>query len=268
MSQTASRQFSVIQLMVLLITLGLAAALFKAGANHGNQWEAISVCSSHLRGMGHAMYMYAQDGDVFPALTTSARAGEMVLFQHRTSLPLTGSIPSPTADLWVLARATNEVPNQFTCPATTDIPDPAQDTTVYYDFAAPTNLSYAYIYQYHPGRPPIGTSSNPMTPVIADANPFIKGGIALATGENPSAPDRGNSRNHRPRMGQNVLFQDSHVQFVQTPRAGLPTDPANSRDRDNLYTTTQPTGRSAPRETPPTATHVLNGGPDDACLVP
>jgi len=50
-------------------------------------------------------------------------------------------------DLWNLVRANNSTPKQFNAPSTTGEPDPAQNTSAYYDFLTEVNLSYAYQYQ-------------------------------------------------------------------------------------------------------------------------
>jgi hypothetical protein len=240
-----------------------------------------TVCSANLRGIGQAMYIYAQDGDVFPSIAQSRTApdgdGAMRCFfaaDRGPNPPTTTGVPSPTVDMWTLVRANNTTPKQFNCPSTTDIPDPAQDTTAYYDFLTEIHLSYAYQYQHDPNRAPIGTSSEPTFPVMADANPYIKGKVSSPFIPDRKAQWRGNSNNHTNREGQNVLFQDSHVTFEKGPDVGLSGkfDAANatgSRGRDHIYTTHS---NNAPSVDPGTAVPLINscnlGDKSDACLVP
>jgi hypothetical protein len=269
MDSPGLRQFSLIQLLVLLLALGMVVLWIVAGTSAHNSREAVSVCATNLRGIGSALYIYAQGPDEFPTLTTSRRAGEMTLFRYRHQRPAADAVPSPTGDMWMLVYANNTTPKQFICPATTDVQDPAQDSTSYYDFASAVNLSYAYVYQYHRERTPLGVSSNPRHAIMADANPYLKGAVKVPPMSDLTGSGRGNSFNHRPRWGQNVLFQDSHVQFVLTPRVGSVQHGAVGQSAyDNIYTTTQPSGSNTVIDEAPSASGVMMGGVDDTCLVP
>ena len=260
-----------IEVLLIGVALGLAAA-WLAGAMAGNRrFRDISMCSANLRGMGSALYIYAQEGDLFPTLFNSSRAGEMTTFAYRDRRPRPGDVPSPTADLWALAHANNTAPMQFVCPASYDRSDPAQDTTLYHDFAGPGHLSYSYNYQYHPRRKPLGSSSNPLAPLMADANPYLKGGVSAAPAADRGAFGMGNSLNHRPRAGQNVLFVDSHVAFERSPVPYESTRYPDSADMtfplgDNVYTT-HADGAADPGDAP-TWTRVKLGAVSDYVLVP
>ena len=173
------------------------------------------------------------------------------------------------------------MPKQFVCPSTRDLPDPMADSTAYYDFPALGNLSYGYQYQHDPNREVLGTSTEPGFPLMADGNPYIKGGVSPASlPYDRTGPGRGNSVNHATREGQNVLFVDGHVSFEEGPDVGL-SGRVNagltiSRGRDNCYTTHASTlnapvdyGFAAPVWTSPsTAGSCDLGGKSDACLVP
>ena len=249
------------------------------------------MCSANLRGIGQSMYIYAQDGDVFPSIAQidlqsrcraffnlNGQAGDRILAAGVFGPPTTG-VPSVTVDLWTLVRANNTTPKQFICPSTTNQPDPAQDTTAYYDFLGPNNLSYAYQYQHDPNRKAIGTSSEPIFPVMADTNPYI--GPNLVTAQilpDRRGANRGNSVNHTNREGQNILFQDSHVLFEKGPDVGLAgrvnAAIKSSRGRDNCYTLHFFGLEVDPGLVKPTVTATANGGlvnlgsKSDAGLVP
>src|SRR5262249_27573748 len=149
-------------------------------------------------GIGQAMYIYAQDGDKFPVASGTSENSAATYWACRESLPPTnsGAAPSVTADLWMLVRDNNSTPRQFTCPHSSDVPDPAQDTLAYYDFASGVNLSYAYQYMHGPVFPLLGTNDDPTLPLAADANPYIKGGITIDPRTDRDANHTGNSTNH------------------------------------------------------------------------
>ncbi|HKQ50661.1 MAG TPA: hypothetical protein VJZ71_21500 [Phycisphaerae bacterium] len=244
---------------------------------HGHPGELVTQCAAHLRGIGQAMYIYAQDDPgVFPALALvrTENDGLMQIFDplDRVAEPSTTGIPSPTVDMWALVRIMNVAPETFICPFTADEPDPAppfvQD---YYDFLGPKNLSYAYQYQHDPNRPIIGTSSEPTFPLMADANPYIKGGVQSDLLQDRLSKKAGNSDNHKHRRdGQNVLYQDSHVDLEASPAVGLfgMTDPSLDSYYDNIYTVHEDGGLVDPGIAAPTPEWCNLGSRSDACLVP
>jgi hypothetical protein len=146
-------------------------------------------CFANLRILGEAVFLYAgSEPGVFPAIAPVRKEndGAMVLFDPKTrsEAPTSASLPSPTVDLWALLRGrfvvkeTQLAPKVFICPATKDKPDPVQDCAAYYDFASAKNLSYAYQYQHDPDRPDSGFDlSGGLVPLMADANPYIKGKV-------------------------------------------------------------------------------------------
>jgi prepilin-type N-terminal cleavage/methylation domain-containing protein len=281
-----SKAFTLIELLVVIAIIALLISILLPSLSRARELSKRTVCSANLRGIGQAMYIYAQDGDVFPAIaqTLQANNGGMRLFgnvgtnpavanpdRYPNPYPTTG-LPSPTVDMWTLVRANNTTPKQFNCPSTTDVPDPAQDTTVYYDFFKEINLSYGYQYQADPDRAPLGTSSEPTFPVMADANPYLKGKVSSPPTNDRISQWRGNSNNHTNREGQNILFQDSHVLFEKGPDVGLSgqfnAQVKSSRGRDNLYTTHPVNSQVDPGTVAPTSTVCNLGDKSDACVVP
>jgi len=259
-----------IELPLVVGTIAICAGLYAGLMPRHREASRIRVCAANLRGLGSAMYIYAQDGDTFPMATSSHRAGEMTLFAYRNPAPLADEMPSPTADLWMIVRTNNATQRQHICPSSTDIADPIDDTTTVFDFAGPENLSYAYVYQYHPGRRPLGTGSHPNTPLMADANPYVKGGIYASVATDRASVNRGNSRNHRARKGQNILWVDGHVAFERSPRFGpMPGHNAHypPQPADNIYTTHADNEPSDPGNAP-TWTRIQIGSKSDYCLVP
>jgi prepilin-type N-terminal cleavage/methylation domain-containing protein/prepilin-type processing-associated H-X9-DG protein len=244
-----SKAFTLIELLVVVAIIALLISILLPSLSRARELSKRTVCMANQRGIGQAFFVYASDDPgVFPAIsqTSTATSNNYQIFNShdRTTEPSTTGTPSPTVDMWAIVKANNTTPKQYICPSTSDVQDPAQDTTAYYDFLTAGNLSYAYQYQHSPNRRIIGTSSEPTFPVLADANPYIKGGIPVGTtlSTDRTGSGRGNSQNHTNREGQNVLFQDGHVLFEKGPDVGL-SGKVNaggekvSRGRDNAYST-------------------------------
>jgi prepilin-type N-terminal cleavage/methylation domain-containing protein len=275
-----SRAFTLIELLVVVAIIALLISILLPSLSRARELSKRTMCAANERGVGQAFYIYAQDDPgFFPAIaqTSTNPEGSVHFFfgLDRTTQPSTSGVPSPTVDMWAVVRANNTTPKQFICPSTPDVGDPAQDTSTYFDFYKAGNLSYGYQYQHSPKKRIVGTSSEPTYPVLADGNPWVKGGLAAAGADitdDRNKSGHGNSFNHTNREGQNVLFQDSHVSFEKGPDCG-PSGPVqgvpSSRNRDNIYTVfNEDTMQVDPGDVAPTGTLVMLGGESDACLVP
>ena len=69
----------------------------------------------------------------------------------------------------------------------------------FYDFLGPENLSYAYQFQHDEDKRILSTSSAPTEVLMADSNPYIKGGVGGDFFADRLSADLGNSTNHRSR---------------------------------------------------------------------
>jgi prepilin-type N-terminal cleavage/methylation domain-containing protein/prepilin-type processing-associated H-X9-DG protein len=280
------KAFTLLEVLAVVAIISILMTILLPSLTQTHERAKRTACATNLHGIIQAMYLYAQNPPfLFPAIMPDfdAPTSNMYLFypEHRTNVPSTTGIPSPTVDLWALVRPGLTVPKQFICPSTVDLPDAAADSTAYYDFPGIRSLSYGYQYQHSPNRAKLGLSSEPTFPVMADGNPYIKGGLSPdSISLDRLSRGRGNSLNHLNREGQNILFVDGHVNFESGPDVGLSgnhqVQVTFSRGRDNCYTYHASTlnapvdyGLSGPTWTLPSSPGTCTlGGKSDACLVP
>lgn len=270
------RAFNMIELLVVIAILVLLHSMLLPSLSRARELAKRTVCASNLAGIGQAMHIYAKENvEFFPSIrgVPENGFGAMQIFDDRFATPSSTGVPSPTVDMWALLRAKTTRTQQFICPSTSDMPDPATDPTAYYDFLGPQHLSYAYQFQHDPDRQLIGPGSEPEFPVMADGNPYIKGGVPSPVLTDRTSRFRGNSTNHPKREGQNILFVDNHVVFENGPDVGLPGRidsflASISRGLDNCYTWNVSNGVVDPGAAQPSASFIDLGSQSDACLVP
>ena len=163
---------------------------------------------------------------------------------------------STTRAFWMLIRTGASSPKSFICPSSRDEPNEEANPTDYWDFGsgdqgsegmakqdpAANWLQVSYGYQVPFGRigRPNGDVDNDMA-MAADKGPY-GAFLDAGKGSNPGAPlttsagspddwRKWNSPNHGAvgdGEGQNVMYPDAHVMFMNTPLAGV--------KRDNIYT--------------------------------
>lgn len=290
------KAFTLIELLVVIAIIALLISILLPALSRARELSKRTVCSSNMRGIGQGFYIYATDGDVFPAQYTPSPAnGNMALFlgggfnnapdqnlrRLQPDFTILSVIPIVTVDMWKIIKDLNSTPKQWICPSTTGQADPSQDTTVYFDFSRKENLSYAYQMQYPPteiNMRPIGTTTQGLFPILADANPYLERSsiaVPLDLALDRTGGFRGNSFNHTGREGENVLFSDSHVDFTKSPDVGYAGDKpaastAGSRGRDNIYSVHLGVGQSYvdPGSVVPTPTLCRLGSRSDSALVP
>ncbi|HWL94937.1 MAG TPA: DUF4349 domain-containing protein [Phycisphaerae bacterium] len=85
--------------------------------------------------------------------------------------------------MWKIVRQNNVTPKAFNSPSTADVPDPAQDTTAYYDQAGPSDAKTpAYQYQRDPARTIVGTSSEPTISTNSESAESTGGRAVIQSG--------------------------------------------------------------------------------------
>lgn len=239
------------------------------------------TCSKNLSAVGKAIMIYDGSGDGLlpraggPASTWAARIpnwrGKDRFEAYGMDRSGVGGQASVSASLYLPVKYSCAPPKWFLCPAEESSSEfrPSlygvadEDLIDLWDFGPnpPQHCSYAYGAPYGPGeRTAFGP---PGMPIVADRNPWIDASFAPAGDFSLFKPDirpfngkerqarHGNTFSHQG-DGQNVLFLDSHVEFVKRPWCGF--------DNDNIYTSWD--GEDKIRGTPPEVGSIPAGRTD------
>ncbi len=146
-------------------------------------------------------------------------------------------VVSTTRAYWMLVRSGDLRPDELVCPVSRDVVDDEYFPERYYDFFSYRNISYGYHVPYGPRDTQPREGANNRMVFAADKGPYYfdrfvptfhtRRGVPV-TSDSPQWRWRPyNSPNHRGR-GQNVLYADGRVDFVDTPAVGI--------HGDNIYT--------------------------------
>ncbi len=208
-----TKAFTLIELLVVVAIIALLISILLPSLSRAREMSKRAVGAANLRGIGQAMYIYANDNyEQFPATEidpdlagSNASPGNYRDPNNNDPVPgnpnavdasprATDGTPSTTADLWLLVQGALATPKQFICPSTSKTPDDfnGKDPAVLYDFAgaggdqgvkvSAPNLSYGYHFGHdsnvsgdYGGGVSNGTNMDPRFPVMADENPYVFG---------------------------------------------------------------------------------------------
>jgi type II secretory pathway pseudopilin PulG len=265
---TRGAGFTLVEVLMVIGIIVILIAVLIPTIGKARESSKRTGCASNLRKIGQAIRSYATDNnDAMPRViwtpaTPALQVGQMPAAANPFGAGISNDV---TAALFLLVRTQNISPGSFVCPSTDDVPDDFGGNTAgaairsnFTDFK--TNLSYSYANPYPTSQGDrLGykfkmKSLDPNFVIAADQNPGVAPtDVDNVNQTNPDAPAAtirlGNSNNHR-KVGQNVLYADGRVVFMDTPFAGV--------NRDNIYL---PRGATDP-EAPPT------DNASDSALVP
>lgn len=240
--------FTLTELLVcLFIVCMLAGVLFGQASPLFRSRETANRirCASNLRQIGQAMLLYANENKgSLPRVVFKPDEGVTQYTGVESADPFAkDSAVKPndvTAAIFLLVRTQDITPVVFVCPSTDLVPlnlgrragDAAQKIG---NFKSGETLAYSMANPY-PSTKAIqsgykwNSTLGAEFAIAADMNPgrFDDADVTPAKGprnENALMADmrKANSFNHN-RDGQNVLFGDGHVEFVQTPFCGVRQD--------------------------------------------
>ena len=225
---------------VLLLSMAVAVPIIRHRARQ-------TACASNLQQIGQAMQLYANNNKYYPRTPydptkplgngfTSAGAADPFG-------PGGVAVNDPTAAMFLLVWTTELDPTMFVCPSSGQTVDTlalslarTYPTRQRSNFTGPNNLSYSFTNMY-PGTAALklGYKWSPNVTadfaIAADRNDADPKAFAGITSASPQAQQRKlNSHNHK-QDGQNVLYNDGHVEWHATPWAGA--------KKDNIYSSAQ-----------------------------
>jgi prepilin-type N-terminal cleavage/methylation domain-containing protein len=251
-----TRGFTLVELLVVIGIIALLISILLPSLNRARETANRVKCGSNMRQVGQAMLLYANENrGRFPRTIYQPNVAPNVTNQGFASQnPFLGNPCGNNnmgAAMFLLIRTQDITPEVFVCPSGNaekdtygNLPNTsAQKRSNFSDIKK--NLSYSMANPY-PSTVAVNngykwnSTLGAEFALMADMNPGKQNGYDVTKPKvNSSTRDMqvANSTNHQ-QQGENVLYGDGHVDFVQNPFCGT--------KRDNIYTQSGSTDGSNP----------------------
>jgi prepilin-type N-terminal cleavage/methylation domain-containing protein len=231
--------FTLVELLVVIGIIALLISILLPALNAAKERANRVKCASNLRQIGQGLMLYANDNKGAYPRTRYSITGNLTAFTNPAATdpfipsgPLSNDV---TAALFMLIRNADLNPEVFTCPSSNQDKDslnnlPAISRSNFEPGGS--TLSYSYANPY-PNSNAVSKGYKLHSGVVAD--------LAIAADRNDLDPSNDNTRpddpqsklrksnssNHE-REGQNVMFNDGHVEWFTTAWVGA--------NKDHIYT--------------------------------
>lgn len=242
-------------LIVVILVMLFAISMIMPVLSKISKIEFRVICSTNLKGLGTAMYVYANDyDDNYPQLPGQGTWAKNLGFSYNLKKPdfetaQSNTSRTITASWYLLIRETDLSSRTFVCPESNQsefydsYPQNHEiiDNINLWDFGESPHNHVSYVYHNPYGKYPANKNRSSFFAVAADMNPWFQNGDVVQSGSDGQPPQllkqfgrmskklamNSNSTNHY-YEGQNVLYIDSHVAWEKQPNIGV--------NNDNIYT--------------------------------